>query len=221
MILSGRRVPERSGGLFPQDVSLPFELSVSSPNPSSCSDSAHASLTKSSSARASNRDSRNGGVIPSGNRVPEQRGGLFPITGLLLSKRSKKLGSFHNTPSGNVICPVVWRGGNYVRSPSYSDNERDVVHAAFFVTTATHDSGSRKGRDQPHVSFPVVVRGINQSTLIKKKIFLLCHFSCNLFFLNILKTITLHNRNISNTFMSNCFNIISFIFYQQYHLSIK
>ena len=58
-------------------------------------------------------------------------------------------------------------GGDSVSSPSYSDSERDVAHAAFSVTTATHDSGGIKGRDQPHVSFPVGVRGINQSTLIK------------------------------------------------------
>ena len=39
---------------------------------------------------------------------------------------------------------------------------------------------------------------------------MLFHFSCNLFFLNILETITLYNRNISNNIMSNFFNIIYF-----------
>ena len=58
-------------------------------------------------------------------------------------------------------------GCNYVSYTYYLDSERYVVHAAFYVTTVTHDSGGRKGVDQPHISFPVVVRGINKSTLIK------------------------------------------------------
>ena len=152
--LSGRQVPKRSGGLFPQDGSLPFKLSVTSPNPPSYLDSAHASLTTSASASTSHRDSSGGGVSPSGHRFPKQSGGLFPLIGFLPSERSKKLGGFQNTPSGNVICPVVG-GGDSMSSPSYSDSEIDVVHTAFSVTTATHDSGGRKGGDQPPVSSPV------------------------------------------------------------------
>ena len=70
-------------------------------------------------------------------------------------------------------------GGSSVSSPSYSDSERDVVHIAFSVTTAAYDSVVIKVRDQPHISFPVGVIGINQSTLIKYDLFLLCHFSFN------------------------------------------
>ena len=106
----------------------------------------------------------------------------------------------------------LWGGSNSVSSTSYSDSERDVVHAAFYLTNATHDSGIRKVRDQPHIYFPVGVIGINRSTLTKWDLFLLCYFSCNLFFLNILETITLYNRNIFNIIMSNCFNTISFLF---------
>ena len=150
MSLSGQGFRERIGGLFPQDGSLPFELSMSSPNPPYFSDSAHASITTSTSASTSRRDIGGRGLSPSGHRVPEQSGGLFHLIGFLTSERSKKLGSFQNTPSGNVICPVVCVGGvNYVSSPSYSDSVRDVVHAAFSVTTDTHDSGSIKGGDRP------------------------------------------------------------------------
>ena len=65
--------------------------------------------------------------------------------------------------------PFVYqmRGVNSVSSPSYSESVRDVVHNAFYVTTATHGSGGRKGRDQPHVYFTVGLRWINQYTLIK------------------------------------------------------
>ena len=74
---------------------------------------------------------------------------FFPIIGLLLYERSKKLGSFHNTPSGNVIFPVVCGGVNSESYTSYSDSEIDVVHAAFSVITATHDSGGRKLGTKP------------------------------------------------------------------------
>ena len=40
-------------------------------------------------------------------------------------------------------------GGDSVSSTSFSDSERDVVHTAFSVTTATHDIGGIKGGDQP------------------------------------------------------------------------
>ena len=90
----------------------------------------------------------------SGHRVSKRSGGLFPLIGLLLSEHSKKLESFQNTPSGNVICPVVGRG-NSVIFPYYSYSERNVVHAAFSVTTDTHDSGGRKCGYQTHVSFTV------------------------------------------------------------------
>ena len=75
---------------------------------------------------------------------------------------------FHNLPAVSVTkCHLPsCGGGDSVSSPSYSDSEIDVVHAAFSVTTATHYSGGRKGGYQ-HVSFPVGVKGINQSTLIK------------------------------------------------------
>ena len=91
---SGNRVPEQSGGLFPQDGSLPFESLVRSPKPLSCSDSAHAYLITSASASTSHRYSVGGGLIPSGHRFPERSRGLFPLIGLLLSERLKKLGSF-------------------------------------------------------------------------------------------------------------------------------
>ena len=105
-------VPERSRGLFSQDGSLPFDSSVSSPNPPSCSDSDHASLTTSDSASTSRRDIFGGGVSPSGKLFPERSGGLFSLIGLLTSEWSKKLGSFQNTLSGNVIFPVV--GGRVI-----------------------------------------------------------------------------------------------------------
>ena len=65
------------------------------------------------------------------------------------------------------MCVCVGGGVNSVSSPSYSDSEIDVFHAAFSVTPATHGSGVIEVGDQPHASFLVVVRGINQSTLIK------------------------------------------------------
>ena len=110
LILSGRQFPKQSGGLFPQNRSLPFELSMRSPKPPPCSDRAHDYLATIASASTIHHDSRCGGVSPSGHRVPKRSRGLFPLLVLLLSERSKKLGSFHNTPSGNVICPVVGGG---------------------------------------------------------------------------------------------------------------
>ena len=78
--LIGRRVPNQSKGLLPQDCSVPFDLSMSSPKPPYCSDSAHDSLTTSDSeiTSTSHCDSGGRGVIPSGNRVPKQSGG-FPL----------------------------------------------------------------------------------------------------------------------------------------------
>ena len=87
VILSGQGLPERSGGFIPQDGSLPFKSSVRSPKPTSCSDSAHSSFTKITSASSSHRAIGGGGVIPSGNWVPKRSGGLFPLIGLLPSER--------------------------------------------------------------------------------------------------------------------------------------
>ena len=151
-------------GVCPHYGSLPFESSMSSPKPPSCSGSAYASLT----TRASTSHCISVGRVVSliGHWVLERSGGLFPLFGLLPPGWSKKLGIFQNNPSGNVIFPVV-EGGDSVSSPSYSDSERDMVHTAFSITTAINDSGRRKGGDQLHVYFPVGVRGINKSTLIR------------------------------------------------------
>ena len=150
--MSRRRFPDQSTGLFPQDGSLPFKSSVISPKPSSCSDSAHAYLTTSASASAIHCDSGGRVVIPSGHQVTNKSRYLLPLIVLLQSEILKKLGSFQSNPSSNIICPVVGGGGNSLSPPSYSDSERDVVHATFSVTTATHDSGGIKGGDQPIAS---------------------------------------------------------------------
>ena len=102
----------------------------------------------SASANTSHCDISGRGVSPSGHRVPDQSGGLFPLIGLLPSERLKKLGIFQNNPYVNIIFPVVGEG-NSVSSPSYSDSERDVVHADLSVTTNKHDSGGRKAGTKP------------------------------------------------------------------------
>ena len=72
--LSERQIPDLSGGLIPQDGSLPFYPSMRPPKSPSCLDSARASLTARDSASASTRHcgSCGGGLIPSGHQVPEQ-----------------------------------------------------------------------------------------------------------------------------------------------------
>ena len=75
---SGNRVPERSKGFFPQDGSLPFDLSVRSPNPPSCSESARASLTASNSSNTSHCGSGGREVILIRQEFPERSGGSFP-----------------------------------------------------------------------------------------------------------------------------------------------
>ena len=79
MVLSGQQVPERSGGLIPQDVSLPFDPSVRSLKPPSFLDGARASLTSrdSASASTSNCGSGGGGLSLRERRVPKRRGGLI------------------------------------------------------------------------------------------------------------------------------------------------
>ena len=83
--LSGRRVPEQSRCLIPQDGYLLFEPSVSSPKPLSCLESTRASLTVRDGANASTSylGSDGGGLSPSGNQVTEKSGGLFPQYGYL------------------------------------------------------------------------------------------------------------------------------------------
>ena len=81
--LSRRGAPERSGGLIPQDGSLPFDPPMRSPKPPSCFDSARASLAASNSAivSASHFGRISGGVSLSGRRVPGRSGGLIPQDG--------------------------------------------------------------------------------------------------------------------------------------------
>ena len=88
--LRGRWVPKRRGGLIPQDGSLPFYPSVSSPKPPYCLESARSSLTSSTSSSASTSHgcSGGGGVSPSGHQFPEQSGGLFPQYGSLIFEPS-------------------------------------------------------------------------------------------------------------------------------------
>ena len=85
--MSGRGVPERSGGLFHQYDYLNFEFSVSSPNPPSFSDSAHDSLNTSASAITSHCGSSGGGVSLSRWGVLKLSVSLFPLIGLITSKR--------------------------------------------------------------------------------------------------------------------------------------
>ena len=81
--MSQRGVPERSGGLFPQDGYLTFESFMRSPKPSSFLDISHEYLTTSARTITIHCDRVGGGVIPTGHRVPERSGGLFPLIGLL------------------------------------------------------------------------------------------------------------------------------------------
>ena len=78
--MSGQQVLERSGGLIPQDGSLPFDPSVISPKPPSCLDGARASLTARDSASTSTirRGSGGGRVSLRGRQVPKRRGCLIP-----------------------------------------------------------------------------------------------------------------------------------------------
>ena len=66
-----QQVPKRSGGLIPQDGSLPFNPSVRSPNPPSSLDSARASITARDSASnsTSHCGRRGGGVIMIGQKI--------------------------------------------------------------------------------------------------------------------------------------------------------
>ena len=150
-------VPKRRGVLFPQYGYLVFKLSVSSPNLPSCSDSAHASITTSVSARTSHCES-SGGVKR--RFVPFHWISYFWALKEVRELSEHSLWKCHFT---SCVCG----GGNSVSYLSYSDSERYVVHTAFSVTTDTHDSGSIKFGDQPQVSFPVWARKINQYTLIK------------------------------------------------------
>ena len=81
--MSQRGVPERIGGLFPQDGYLTFESFMRSPKPSSFLDISHEYLTTSARTITIHCDRVGGGVIPTGHRVPERSGGLFPLIGLL------------------------------------------------------------------------------------------------------------------------------------------
>ena len=83
LIPSGHRVPNQSGGLFPQDGYLPIKPSMRSPNPPSCLERARDFLSASNSNRSnkSHSDIGGGGVSPRGRRVPNRSRGLFPLDG--------------------------------------------------------------------------------------------------------------------------------------------
>ena len=86
--LKGWWFPEKSGGLFTQNGSLPFDSSVSYPKPQYWSDINHDSLTTSTSASTGHCDSVGGGVSTSEHRVPKVIRG-FPYN-WLASVRSLK-----------------------------------------------------------------------------------------------------------------------------------
>ena len=126
---SGHRFPEQSGGLFPQDGSLPFDLSVIYLKTPSCLESARASLTASDSARANtgHGGSVGGGVSLNGRRVPEQSWGLLP-----------QYGSFPFESS--VISP---------NPPSFSDRSHASLTTSASASASTSHCDSSGGGVSP------------------------------------------------------------------------